>query len=257
MPLASAAHSLLHYLRKSLEIYYLGHRAVFEFPAKHTQTRQVGRKILTDFLFSLSMRCLCSLLQSKVHNCTSLPGIWLFVVVFYHILVCLILIILTLQLDVESFISEVWCLLSPLSLCVPPYTWTQSMLNTIFSVLWPYLLEEEWSEVEDGPEGCPALLLWQEGSLGQPSAHGEVGVGVNLSHGSEGSFLVDSRAESQSFYFRPQELFGKTWRDVLVPQGVEFSIARGASFLAIAFCSLTPKAESQQLCWFASFLCWF
>lgn len=132
MPLASAAHSLLHYLRKSLEIYYLGHRAVFEFPAKHTQTRQVGRKILTDFLFSLSMRCLCSLLQSKVHNCTSLPGIWLFVVVFYHILVCLILIILTLQLDVESFISEVWCLLSPLSLCVPPYTWTQSMLNTIF-----------------------------------------------------------------------------------------------------------------------------
>lgn len=148
-----------------------------------------------------------------------------------------------------------WCLLSP-SPCVSHYIVTQSMLilNTILHVLWPYLLEE----VEDGPEGCPALLLWQEGSFGWPSACGGVRMGAGSAGlcrwiwvmAAEAVFWILRLTDSLSpFILHPRSSLENLER---CPSSLESGVFY-CSFLAIwglildtAFCSLTPKLNPNS-----------
>lgn len=71
----------LHDLRKSLEIiYYLGYRAVFEFPATCAKIRQIQSKIVTEIFFF-------NWIEEAFVACYKPTGIWLAFLIIYHVLI--------------------------------------------------------------------------------------------------------------------------------------------------------------------------
>lgn len=153
-----------------------------------------------------------------------------------------------------------------LSLCVPLHCNTiHANLKYHFACFMALPSGRGWGWPWGVPSPAPVAgrFFWMAKCLwrGESGSWQCWAVQVNLSHGSRGSFL-DSEADrqSQSFYFTPQELFGKPGEMSFFPGEWSFLLlvlSNMGPHSWHSFLFSDPKAESQQLHWFALFVCWF